>query len=116
LRSHGLHSGERIFNPRECQTSRAKAVEGSRANLLDAMMGAPGPRFPAKFSGFRALYAPFPYRKAHTQFCPVPRTGNSGGLDFETRDPSRKCRQTNLESFNQIEFSRFRRRKSDHLG
>ena len=23
------------------------------------MMGAPGPRFPAKFSGFPALYAPF---------------------------------------------------------
>src|SRR3984957_3111262 len=23
------------------------------------MMGAPGPRFPAKFSGFLALYAPF---------------------------------------------------------
>ena len=28
-------------------------------NLLDKMMGAPGPRFPAKFSGFLALYAPF---------------------------------------------------------
>jgi hypothetical protein len=26
------------------------------------------------------------------------------GLDFETWDPSRKCRQTNLESFDQIEF------------
>jgi hypothetical protein len=27
------------------------------------------------------------------------------GLDFETWDPSRKCRQTNLESYDQIDFS-----------
>jgi hypothetical protein len=47
-------------------------------------MGAPGPRFPANFSGFLVLYAPFRVDKVLTRSCPALRTGNSGGLVFET--------------------------------
>ena len=44
--------------PRDLRCARLPH-KSLRENVLDKMMGAPGPRFPAKFSGFPALYAPF---------------------------------------------------------
>ena len=65
---------------------------------MDRLMGAPGLGFPAKFSGFRALYAPFRIERRTRGPVQYYVQENSGGLAFEAWDPSRKCRQKKLES------------------